>query len=87
MNDDSRDVGDAGREWVLAATTNRLAKPIRSRAWKHCSTVAYNVPMTRSSSASDTASTASSPRRKTASSMPIEKWAPTSRSLRRSRCS
>ena len=29
----------------------------------------------------------SSPRRNTASSTPIEKWAPTSRSLRRSRCS
>ena len=33
------------------------------------------------------AATGSSPRRNTASSTPIEKWAPTSRSLRRSRCS
>lgn len=30
----------------------RLAKPIASRARKHCSTVAYKVPSTRSSSGS-----------------------------------
>ena len=60
---------------------------MRSNAGKHCSTVAYSVPITRSSSAAVERRHGELAARNTASSTPIEKWAPTRRSLRRSRCS
>ena len=68
-------------------SAKRLANPMRSAGRKHCSTTAYSEPSTRSSSSLVSTAQRELAPRKTASSAPMAKWAPTSRSLRRSRCS